>query len=176
MKKIVSIYFLLYCVFSYAQNEYPQVLSFDVKIKEGNSTDKSNTINETYHFLMLNSHEAIDLRAYGNKECEFKIIGHHLNKIILTYNQPSKLIKKGMCAAGIEKGILYLELDDDNTILKSQLHLLESCLLSIEVIKEKKLDETTTEYLLENQQTSVSYYLIVNSNNATVTKSIFKTD
>ena len=88
----------------------------------------------------------IDLRKYGNKKCEFKIVGSNSYRIILEYNQPSKLIPKGRCASGTEKGMLFLELDSNTNLLQSKMYLIESCWLGIENIVQKQVDTGIKEY------------------------------
>jgi hypothetical protein len=89
MKNSIVILFLFFSTSNYAQDKYPKILNFDVNSK--------NTIS-SYTFLMLDSKQAIDLKFYGNKECEFNIVGSKKNRIILEFYQPSKLIPIGRCA------------------------------------------------------------------------------
>ena len=111
MRKTLIILFLFIYGSSIAQDKYPVILHFDVNNKTINTEGEEVWAKDTYHFLMLNPQKAIDLKNYGNSECEFNIIGSNTNRILLEFNQPSKLIPKGMCAAGLEKGFLSLELD-----------------------------------------------------------------
>ena len=73
-----------------------------------------------------------------------------------------------MCAAGLEKGFLSLELDDNAVINKSKNYLIESCLLSIE--SSRKLDKNSKfiKYACENLQTSESFIIILDTESATI--------
>ncbi len=170
MKKLLVLLSLLSSGFIYAQDEFPRILNFDVENKSISDTGEKFWVKETYHFLMLSPQKAIDLKNYGNKECEFNIIGSNLNRIILEYNQPSKLTRKGMCAAGREKGFVFLELDNDKNLLESKLYLKESCLLSIEIIAQKEVNPGVTEYLYENNDTLESYAIKIDLNNIIITR------
>ena len=123
MKKILTILFLFIFGYTFTQEQYPTIINFDVNNKTINDEDKVVWIKEAYQFLMLNPQKAIDLKDYGNKECEFNIIGSNNNRILLEFYQPSKLTTKGRCAAGLEKGFLYLELDKNANLIKSNTYL-----------------------------------------------------
>ena len=74
MKKILTILFLFIFGYTFTQEQYPTIINFDVNNKTINDEDKVVWIKEAYQFLMLNPQKAIDLKDYGNKECEFNII------------------------------------------------------------------------------------------------------
>jgi hypothetical protein len=168
MRKILIILFLFIYGSSITQDKYPVILNFDVNNKTINTEGEEVWAKDTYYFLMLNPQKAIDLKNYGNSECEFNIIGSNSNRILLEFNQPSKLIPKGMCAAGLEKGFLSLELDGNAVINKSKNYLIESCLLSIE--SSRKLDKNSKfiKYACENLQTSESFIIILDTESATI--------
>lgn len=170
MKNIFLLIFLLSYGYIWAHDEFPKINKFDVEHQVISNTGKTIWTKETYQFLMLNSQKAIDLRNYGNKECEFEIIGNNLHKIILEYNQPSKLDTNGRCAAGSEKGILVLEFDSNANLLLTKNILLESCILSIEITSQKKVTTGVIEYLCENYQTSESYLITIDFNNIMITR------
>ena len=161
MKNIIILLIFTVSIFGYAQDKYPEILNFDVN-------DKTNI--HSYSFLMLDSNKAIDLKLYGNKECEFNIISSETNRIILEFYQPSKLIRKGMCAAGSEKGFLYFEVDSNNNLSKSNMYLFESCLLSIETIKKESGDSGFIKYVCENFGTSEAYTLNIDKINVSIEK------
>lgn len=165
MKNIFIIIFFLSFSSMFAQIEYPIISKFDVE----NTKTASNHV--SYQFLMLNSQKAIDLRDYGNKYCEFKIIGSNQNRAILEYNQPSKLNStNGWCAAGAEKGILVFEFDTNDNLLDEKYYLLESCLLGIETIVQKKIGTEILEYTCENLGSENTYILKVDLKNSIVTR------
>ena len=132
--------------------------------------DNTSGISKTEHYLMINQHEAVDLGPYGNEDCEFKVIANKGNKILLTFNQPSQLSGQGRCASGTERGILDLEIGKDNSIIKSQLFITESCLLSLETIEEKQLDESSRTYIVGDLQSSSTYSVSVDYKNAAALK------
>ncbi len=172
MKKVSTILIfinLLFSTYFYAQDKFPLILNFSVENEVISKTDETIGIEENYNFLMLNPQKAIDLRKYGGKECEFKIVGSKIDRIILEFTKPSKLIPKGMCASGLEKGFLFLEFDENTNLLQSKIYLIESCLLSIENI-EQKADKGVIKYLCENYLNSESYVINIDINNLIITK------
>ena len=170
MKKILALLFLLIYWNNNAQNKYPSIINFDVNNKIINDKDEVVWATTSYHFLMINPHIAIDLNKFGNKECKASILATNANKIILEFNQPSKLIRKGMCAAGLEKGFIYLELNEKFEIINSSTYLIESCLLSIETINIQDSNYETVTYDCENLQTSESFTIAVNTKDTSISK------
>ncbi len=170
MKKILTILFLFIFGYTYAQEQYPTIINFDVNNKTINDEDKVVWIKEAYQFLMLNPQNAIDLKNYGNSKSEFNIIGSNANRILLEFYQPSKLTTKGRCAAGLEKGFLFLELDNNAIVIKSEFHLIESCLWSIEIISKKEENSEILKYVCENLQTSESFIISIDIENVTIAK------
>lgn len=168
MKETLIILFLFICGNNIAQDNYPTILNFDVNNKTTNDDGETVWIKDVYHLLMLNPQKAIDLKKYGNLECEFNIIGSNANRILLEFQQPSKLIRKGMCAAGLEKGFLYLELDNNAAVNKYEKHLTESCLWSIETINKLNKNSEIVTYVCENLQTSESFIISIDTTNVTI--------
>jgi len=164
MKKTLIILFLFICIQNYAQDKYPSIINFDVK------NDKNDTVlaSTSYHFLMLSPHKAVDLKNYGNEKCEFQILASNANKILLEFNQPSKLISEGRCASGEEKGYIYFELDDKANLIKSKPYIIESCLWSIEIIDTKKEESKKIKYVSENFQTLKTFTTIIDLENVTI--------
>jgi hypothetical protein len=119
---------------------------------------------------MLDSQKAIDLKLFGNTYCEFKIVSSKANSIILEFNQPSKVISKGRCAAGVEKGYIHLELDKNKNLTNSNIYLTESCLLSIETISKETKNSGFIKYVCEDFRTSESYILNIDTINASIDK------
>ncbi len=170
MKNTLIILFLFIYGTNIAQDQYPTIINFEVNNKTINDEGEEVRMKDTYHFLMINPYEAIDLKGYGNSASEFKIIASTDNKILLEFNQPSKLIPKGMCAAGSEKGFLNLELDHNTVINEPKIYLIESCLLSIETIRKLNENSKTIKYACENLQNSESFILIIDTERATITQ------
>lgn len=170
MKKILTILFLCICAHNYAQDLYPSVINFDVTNKTINDKNEDVWVITSYHFLLLNPEKAIDLSKFGNEESEFNVIASNSNKIVLEFKQPSKVIPKGRCAAGEEKGLLLLELNSNSDLENSTSFLTESCLWSIESISKQDLNSNTVTYHCENLQTSELYTVIVNTKEATIIK------
>lgn len=170
MKKILVLLFLLIYWNNYAQNKYPSIINFDVNNKTINDKNEVVWSTTSYHFLMLNPHKGIDLYKLGNKECEFTVLFINSNKILLEFNQPSKLIRNGMCANGLEKGFIYLELNKKFEIKNSSTYLIESCLWSIETISIQDSNYETVTYDCENLQTSESFTIVVDTKGPSIVK------
>lgn len=170
MKKTLTILFLCICAHNYAQDIYPSIINFDVANKTINDKNEDVWVTTSYHFLMVNPQKAIDLSKFGNEESEFNVIANNSNKIVLEFNQPSKLNPKGRCASGLEKGLLLLELNSNSDLENSNSFLIESCLWSIESISKQDLHSNTVTYHCENLQTSELYTIIVNTKEATIIK------
>lgn len=170
MKNILIILFLLVYGIIHAQNNYPTILNFEVAKKSSNEERKIIKATDTYHFLMLTPHKAIDLMNYGNENSEFKIIGSNANRVILEFQHPSKQVPKGRCAAGLEKGFLFLELDINAAVTKSQTYLTESCLWSIEIINTLNNHSEIITYVCENLQSLESFTLSVDSKNVIIVR------
>ena len=146
----------------HAQDVFPKVLNIE-------SSDNK-TIKETYTFLMLNSKQGIDLKNYGNDKCEYKLLTNNENKVLLEYNQPSKLNPKGRCASGTEKGFLFFKFDDNSNLIESKSYLIESCLLSIENTNLINANSETMTYICENIQTSEYFKVKVDLKNILIQK------
>ena len=93
------------------------------------------------------------------------IFGNNNHKILLEFYQPSKLTTKGRCAAGLEKGFLYLELDKNANLIKSNTYLTESCLWSIEIISILNEDSEVVTYICDNLQNSETYIIKIDTKN-----------
>tara|TARA_R110002126_G_scaffold281512_2_gene429339 strand:+ start:6565 stop:7083 length:519 start_codon:yes stop_codon:yes gene_type:complete len=170
MKKIIVILFITFCGRNYAQDQYPKIVNFQISNKTINDKNESIWASTLYHFLILNPHKAIDLKQFGNTESEFSIVSTNSNKVLLAFNQPSKLISKGRCAAGLEKGFVYLELNSDLEVIKDDIFLTESCLWLIETTSEHHLNSDSISYNIENIPTSEAYAIIINTKETTIIK------
>ena len=170
MKNLLVILFLFVYVINYAQNKFPSILNFEVAKKKTNDEGNTKGLKDTYHFLMITPHKAVDLKNYVNENCEFKIIGNNRNRIILEFHHPSKQVPKGRCAAGLEKGYLYLELDTHADVIKSKTYLIESCLWSIELINTLNEDSDIITYMCENLHSSETFTLSVDTKSAVIVK------
>ena len=148
-----------------AQEQYPKVITFTVNSND----DSTESSYKTEHYLMINQHEAVDLGPFGNEDCEFDVIAHNGHKVVLTFNQPSQLSGKGRCASGTERGFLSIEINENNTIGKSQMFVIESCLLSLEITEEKN-DEKLKAYVVEDLNNSETHSILVNIDEALVFK------
>jgi len=144
------------------------VINFEVNNEIINN--ETDLVTTSYQFLMLSPHKAIDLNKFGNKECEFSVLSANSNKVLLTFSQPSKLIANGRCAAGLEKGFIYLELNKNSDLINSTTYLIESCLWSIETINNQDLNSEIKIIECENLQTSEAYNIIINTKEATIIK------
>ncbi|MGB1308517.1 MAG: hypothetical protein ACPG6B_06380 [Oceanihabitans sp.] len=169
ISKIFIILFLFSNSILKAQNEYPKILHFNTVINTSNNSDKPVSKQEQYHFLMLDSINAIDLKEYGNLKSEFKILSSNEKAILLEFVQPSKLTYKGRCAAGTERGFLHIELNKDATISNTSFYLLESCLYFIELINTKTTETGIIKHTYQNYQTEDIYSLIINLNSTSIT-------
>lgn len=167
MKRVISILFIFIGLNNLAQEKYPTILELNLAQENRDSIASDYNLHQ---YLMLNNATAINLNEYGNEECQFKILSSNSNKILLEFEQPSKLAHKGMCASGTEKGFLYFQLSNDLHLEKSERYLTESCLLMIEILSQENVNYTTLYYTCENLQTSETYTIIADLKNTTIKK------
>lgn len=124
-------------------------------------------IKKSHEYLMFNPSKGFKLDLLGDKNWAFDILAEKDNRYILEYSHASKPHFMGMCGAGEESGLLYLEFDTMNKLEDYHFYQLESCLFSTSSAKEI-LPNGTTKYTIESYEDEDTSVIIVNTMEVTI--------
>jgi hypothetical protein len=138
---------------------------FEIKL---NQDDLS--IQNVNEYLLLDSTTAFDLHNFGSWTWNFKLLAHKSGKYILGYEHMSRLYVMGMCGAGLEKGFLMLEFDQNNSLNYSEEFVYESCNASISTENQKEITYGLTIYHCYDYSSENKYDLTVDLNELKIEK------
>jgi len=127
------------------------------------TSEKDFRIKKSHEFLKLDNKTSFNLHDLGkwNYNWNFKILSRTNGRFVLSYQHGSSLNAMGMCGAGRESGLVYLEFDNSNTLVSYKIHETENCLNSIatdEVLSTNK----DIRYTVSNYGAKNIYIVIVN--------------
>ena len=97
-------------------------------------------------YLLLDSTSAFDLHNFGGWTWNFELAAHNSGKYILKYEHMSRHYVMGMCGAGLEKGLLLLNFDQNNNLKSYNEFIYESCNGSISLEKKVNISNYLTVY------------------------------
>ncbi|WP_422004122.1 hypothetical protein [Roseivirga pacifica] len=147
-----------------------------------NWTNKNDTLNvmlgahsldikDSREFLMFNPSKGFKLDELGDRNWIFDILAHKDNRYILEYAYASKPLYIGMCAAGEESGLLYLEFDELNALTTYQFYDLESCLFDFSSIAEKTANGDI-KYITDRGEGKAQSVIIVDTEQVVISRPI----
>lgn len=109
-------------------------------------------------FLVMGQENAFDLHNFGEEH--FELIAHKPGKYLLSYHSYSNTYLMGRCGGGAEKGLILLEFDKNNSLIRHEKFVTESCNDSVGS-KEEKINDQTLIYHCEDYREDKSYELKV---------------
>lgn len=135
-----------------------------------NLNDNDLSIREVKEYLILDSTTAFDLHNFGGWTWNFEIVAHRESKFILQYEHGSRLYVMGRCGAGIEKGFLKLDFDENNKLILYEEFVYESCNYSISKEEKEEVSDNVTIYHCYDYINEKTYDLTVDLNELTIRK------
>lgn len=128
------------------------------------------SIQNVNEYLHLDSATAFDLHNFGSWTWNFELVAHNSGKYILKYEHTSRLYSMGMCGAGLEKGFLILEFDQNNSLIHSEEFVYESCNGSISTEEQEELTNDLTTYHCYDYMKEKEFDLTVDLKNLNIEK------
>lgn len=129
-----------------------------LELKLNNDNFRIRNVNE---FLFLNSNMSFDLHNFGNWTWNFEIFAQKSSKIILKYNHASRLYVQGRCGAGSEEGLILLEFNSKNKLIKFEKFILNSCNEGVYSGELEEVGKYLKNYKCYNNNENSSYFLKV---------------
>lgn len=133
-------------------------------------------VNITENFEILNIAQKakpeihINLLNLGYIYKNYKVISYKQSeeklKVLLEFKYPSRHYLMGVCGSGQEFGLVYLELDENGLITKSQDFILESCLR--EIGSDNLSNRQNYKYRIVDHYTDTEYKRILTINKSTL--------
>ncbi|MDC8106209.1 hypothetical protein ACNFU2_15070 [Chryseobacterium sp. PTM-20240506] len=138
---------------------------------------KNNMIYRFNNYLILPNNKKINtydfIDSYGGNELVSYVSDQSGNRILLYFEHTSNFNACGMCGASEgEKGYRVLYFTSDWNYKKHEDFLTESCINNIyDTVVTKTKDSKVLKFAIKKTTTSPAYTLVVDRNNASVTKS-----
>lgn len=133
-------------------------------------------VNITENFEILNIAQKakpeihINLLNLGYIYKNYKVISYKQSeeklKVLLEFKYPSRHYLMGVCGSGQEFGLVYLELDENGLITRSQDFILESCLR--EIGSDNLSNRQNYKYRIVDHYTDTEYKRILTINKSTL--------